>query len=155
MQGVGRGRRWAAAVRRRWFFGERCRVLQRDVLLHDRNGLVVQQGDGDVLCLGYRRLRGANGELQRPAISRHYSKIDLYPSARPGAAVTGLPPPPAVNGGGSATATAVQSGPGRPRVCALAQLSAIIPIIPPFQDSQIHGIRYSQLIQWYVPGGTY
>ena len=58
-------------------------------------------------------------------------KIDLSPSARPGAAVTGLPPPPAVNGGGSATATAVRSGPGRPRVCALAQLSAIIPIIPP------------------------
>ena len=70
----GRGRRWAAAVRRRWFFGERCRVLQRDVLLYERNGLVVQQGDGDVLCLRYRRLRGANGELQRPAISRHYSK---------------------------------------------------------------------------------
>ena len=131
MQGVGRGRRWAATVRRRWFFGERCRVLQRDVLLYERNGLVVQQGDGDVLCLRYRRLRGANGELQRPAISRHYSKNRSPPSARPGAAVTGLPPPPAVNGGGSATATAVRSGPGRPRVCALAQLSAISPIIPP------------------------
>ena len=75
--------------------------------------------------------------LQRPwrllgnTVGTIKKKIDHSPSARSGAAVTGLPPPPAVNGGGGATAPAVQSGPGRPRVCALARLSAIIPIIPP------------------------
>ena len=101
-----------------------CCCTSATVLSYSK-GMAMSSAWGTAACVV------PTGSSSAPPFPAIIQKIDLSPSARPGAAVTGLPPPPAVNGGGSATATAVRSGPGRPRVCALAQLSAIIPITPP------------------------